>query len=187
VHGGCSFNEAHLLELMKAYLQSLIRHAVTAAAGFGGLLAAKGLIDSGDISAVNEGTAQAIAGVGVVVTALVCRVGLTLLNRFLPGASSAKSGGTSGGKVLPLLMTLGTAAVAGFLPSCSSVSDFPVTGSIFYRDPNSGAKGGLSFTPGERPTAYVRVPVYDPETGEKRGEANLEIPVGKTVDATSGK
>lgn len=40
-------------------------------------------------------------------------------------------------------------------------ADYPLTGSISYRDPDSGAKGGLVFIPGQKPAVSVKVPYYD--------------------------
>lgn len=63
----------------------------------------------------------------------------------------------------------------------SGCAEYPVTGSITYRDPDTGAKGGLVFSPGEPPTASIRVPVYDDETGELIGLAELEMPTATVV------
>jgi hypothetical protein len=81
------------------------------------------------------------------------------------GSASGGSGG-----ILPLAL-FSLAAACLLMPSCSG--DYPVTGSITYRDPDSGAKGGLTFTPGEKPEGFIRVPILDPETGEQIGTAEL--------------
>lgn len=70
------------------------------------------------------------------------------------------------------------------LPSCG-YKEYPFTGSITYRDPQSGAKAGLDYTPGAPPRASVRVPVYDPQTGDLIGMAGLSTEIPK-VDR-SGK
>ena len=61
-----------------------------------------------------------------------------------------------------------------FLPSCA---DSPFLGSISYRDPETGAKGGLVFTPGQKPSGFLKVPIRDPETGEIKGYADLAVPI----------
>ena len=56
----------------------------------------------------------------------------------------------------------------------ASCAEYPLTGTISYRDPDSGAKGGLVFRPGERPAARVRVPYYG-SSGELLGMLDAEI------------
>jgi hypothetical protein len=80
---------------------------------------------------------------------------------------------------LPLLILL-----TGILALASCGGNYPVTGSISYRDPNSGAKGGLVFEPGKAPRASVRVPVYHPETGELIGVGELSGPLSRAVTPT---
>jgi hypothetical protein len=90
-------------------------------------------------------------------------------------------GGGSGG-ILPLGMLLAVGLGFLALPSCST--EYPLTGSILYRDPGTGAKGGLVFVPGEKPTGFLRMPILDPDTGEQIGMAEISAPVGNAVDAT---
>jgi hypothetical protein len=59
----------------------------------------------------------------------------------------------------------------------SGCADYPITGSVVYRDPETGAKGGLVFRPGESPVGTVRVPIYDEETGELVAMADVEAPI----------
>jgi len=68
------------------------------------------------------------------------------------------------------MKTLLLIAVTG-LTACTT--EYPIMGTISYRDPSSGAKGGLTFTPGESPKAYVKVPITDPETGATVGYVDL--------------
>ena len=86
-------------------------------------------------------------------------------------SSSDGVAGSSGGSVgvLPLGLFLCCAACL-LLPSCTN---YPVEGSVMYRDPESGAKGGLVFVPGEKPKGFLSVPIYDPETGAVVGQATL--------------
>lgn len=81
-----------------------------------------------------------------------------------------------------LLLILLTGILALLLPSCAG--DYPITGSIFYRDAQSGAKGGLVFEAGAAPRASVRVPVYHPETGELIGVGELSGPLAREVSPT---
>lgn len=50
--------------------------------------------------------------------------------------------------------------------STISCSEFPVTGTIYFRDQSSGAKGGLTFTPNQPPQASVLYPVYDADNNQ---------------------
>ena len=103
----------------------------------------------------------------------------------ISGDVSENDGEASGGSggILPLAFFAFCAACL-LMPSCSG--EYPVTGSITYRDPDSGAKGGLTFTPGEKPSGFIRVPIYDPETGEQIGQAELGGPLAGAVEP-SGK
>lgn len=84
-----------------------------------------------------------------------------------------------------LLCTM--AALHGLgLSSCKALSDYPVTGGFYLRDPNSGAKGGLIFSPGKSPAFHASVPVYD-ESGGLIGKAELSGPLAKEVAADSAK
>lgn len=69
-----------------------------------------------------------------------------------------------------------------FLPSCAG-SGYPLTGQISYRDPESGAKGGLVFEPGKPPRASVRVPVYD-ENGNLIGVGEISGPLAREISPT---
>jgi hypothetical protein len=63
---------------------------------------------------------------------------------------------------LALLATLITALV-----SCETL-----TGSLSYTDAKTGAKGGLDFAPGAKPTGFVFLPIYD-DQGKQTGAARL--------------
>lgn len=120
------------------------------------------------------------------VDALVAIGALNVLVRFatsgkvslFPGLSESAtadpgqgdSGGGSGWP-MPLLVTCATAGLMGFcLPSCSG---YPLTGSVAYRDPQTGAKAGLEFKPGQAPAAVLKVQLYDPRTGQPLGVVDL--------------
>lgn len=90
---------------------------------------------------------------------------------------------SGGGGVSPLLAFLLCFGLVFFVsPSCSG--NLPLSGSLSYRDPGSGAKGGLVFVPGEKPAAFFRAPIFDPETGEQIGSAELSGPLSTTVETT---
>jgi hypothetical protein len=65
-----------------------------------------------------------------------------------------------------------------------SCAETPVTGSLFYRHPDSGAKGGIHLTPGGGVSGYVRLPIIDPQTGQQLGMAEIKTPIKKAVIAT---
>lgn len=68
------------------------------------------------------------------------------------------------------------------LPSCAD-QGYPITGRISYLDPESGAKGGLVFQPGQPPRASVRIPVYD-ELGNLIGIGEVSGPLAGQIEAT---
>jgi len=63
------------------------------------------------------------------------------------------SGGPSGvASLLGLgVIGMGTAAVAlAALPSCSSTGDYPLSATLTYRHPGTGAKAGLTYSPSHK-------------------------------------
>jgi hypothetical protein len=75
----------------------------------------------------------------------------------------------------PLALSIGLLFILGLsallLPSCGT--EYPLQGTISYRDARSGAKAGLVFAPGEPVRGNVKVPVYDQATGEVIGQVDL--------------
>jgi len=105
---------------MKDYLASLLRHALTALAGLGGLMLSHNLITDSDVSQVDAAGSSLACAITVIGTAVIGRVLLTLGGKIFTGGAGETSG-TSGGALLFALM--GTAAgVMGCLPSCSPVT-----------------------------------------------------------------
>jgi hypothetical protein len=155
---------------MKDQLTSLLRHALTSLAGLGTLLAARGCVAAEDAEAVNAAGASLIEVLVVVLAAIAARLLISLLGK----AKNAKNGNGSGGTTLYGLggCLLCMAVGAGSLLS-TSCAEYPFSGSLTYRDPESGAKGGLVFAEGEKPKGFVTVPIYDPETGAEIGRAEL--------------
>ena len=60
---------------------------------------------------------------------------------------------------------------AVLLPSCGT--EYPLSGTVSYRHPQSGAKAGLVFAPGQPVRGSVKVPVYDQVTGDVIGQVDL--------------
>ena len=76
-----------------------------------------------------------------------------------------KSGGVSGGMAL-LVLWLGLGmAVVGTLPSCVPGQEYPVTGSLAYTDPATGAQVGLA--------------VGRPQATQKPKRAKITVTPGK--------
>jgi len=172
-------------------IQTQIRHLLTFLAGFGGILLTWNLVDPGSVEAINKAGSDLIlpltAFIGVVFVGVARAAMIWLGNRFSffsklsNGNSNGNAGnGPSGGHGnLPLGLLLFCGLGFLFLPSCA---EYPLTGGIFYRDINSGAKGGLTFRPGQKPEAFIKVPIYDEATGALIGSADLRGPLAGVVE-----
>ena len=55
-------------------------------------------------------------------------------------------------------LLLAIAALA--LVSCA---ELPLLGTISFRDPATGAKAGIEFTPGSKPKQYIKAPIANAE------------------------
>lgn len=75
------------------------------------------------------------------------------------GEQGEQKNGSGGLGSLPLFLMGTMAGLMGCLPSCSG--SYPLTGSVSYQDAATGAKGGLTFSPGEAPRARVALPITD--------------------------
>jgi hypothetical protein len=85
--------------------------------------------------------------IGTLIITALWRVALAWLTKVFR-TGSGESGGGPGG--LSLWMLISTAAViGGSLPSCA-IGEYPISGSITYRDDSTGAKAGLTFYPPAR-------------------------------------
>lgn len=164
-------------------IASIIRHWITAGVGVLSLWIIAFLVLSVDeakqLTAAFEILIEPLVVIlGLIAVALSRLVIAWLGNIFRRGAGEIGDR-TSG--IAPLLWIGTAAALLGGLPSCS-FGEYPLTGTISYRDPNSGAKGGLTFSPGVAPRATLKVPIYDPQSGEMIGLADLqaELPVERT-------
>lgn len=141
---------------MKAYLTSLLRHALSALLGLGALLASKGLINPDDVDAVSAVSVSLVDALVVVGVAVVARLIFSKVPWLAPAGSSgshgpdgngehgdgkrAASGGTSGLFLMAGLLALALAA----LPSCAGV---PVRVGVEVPEGRLGysSKGGLEI------------------------------------------
>lgn len=164
-------------------ISSLIRHGLTYLAGIGGFLFQHGLIDASGVDAANKAGEQLIDPLAIItglMAVVAMRAAIALLGKIFPSIAEKASGGMSGGALL--FVVCGTAAaLMGCLPSCS---DYPVTATLSYRDPNSGAKAGLTYSPAKKLRGKLKVPVYDPQTGELLGSTGIAIGKKAVVTAT---
>jgi hypothetical protein len=128
-----------------------VRHQLTFLAGLGGILLGWNLIAPEEVAAVNEAGAKLIDPLMIIAGAVAAFVGrmaiswVTGIFRRGAGEDGDTDSKPSGGMSALLLMTC-AAGVLGGLPSCS-MGEYPVTGSITFRDEASGAKAGLTFYP----------------------------------------
>ena len=63
----------------------------------------------------------------------------------------------------------------------ASCADSGLQGTISYIDPDTGASGGLIFTPDNPTSGFLDIPMIDAETGKSTGGIVLEVPI---IDAT---
>lgn len=86
---------------------------------------------------------------------------------------------------VPLILLFACAAC--LLPSCGANGEYPVTGTIYLRDPESGAKAGLVFADGVPPRATLKVPIYDDTTGELIGMADVSASFPQAAEVIAEK
>jgi hypothetical protein len=129
-------------------LASQVRHFLTFLAGLGGLFLSWNLIAPEQVAEVNKAGADLIDPIMILIGAVAAGVA-----RLVIGWISSLIGRGAGGigeklRGIPVWLGLiGTAVALGtVLPSCS-VGEYPITGSITYRDEATGAKAGLTFYP----------------------------------------
>lgn len=71
------------------------------------------------------------------------------------------------------LLTLFSALFLIFLTSCAGAFKLPpITGSVYYRDSETGGKAGVEIING-RALPWLRVPLRDSETGELNGMVDI--------------
>jgi hypothetical protein len=162
VHGGC----AARITAMKNELASLLRHSLTALAGIGGLLAARGCIQMEDAPAVDAAGLSMVEGIVVVVMAIVARVLISVMGKIGATKKVANSGGS-----LPLVALTGALLSLVTAASLSSCAGVDMDGRLFYLHEPSGAQAGLVFD-GEKPRGYVMVPILDRD-GNEIGRAEI--------------
>ncbi len=132
-------------------IASQIRHYLTFLAGLGGLFLSWQIIAPDQVAAVDKAGADLIDPLVIIIGALAA--GIARLAIGWIGSLFGRGAGEIGEKMrgLPFWVGLfGTAAViGGSLPSCS-LSEYPISGTLSYRDEASGAKAGITFYPPAR-------------------------------------
>lgn len=81
---------------------------------------------------------------------IVARLAMPVLNKIFRPDAEEKSGGVSGGTTLLVLWLGLSMAVVGTLPSCVPGQEYPLSGTLAYTDPQTGAQVGLAVG---KPTA----------------------------------
>lgn len=162
---------------MKDQLVKLISDGLKWLVGFiTASLVGYGLLTVDDAKQIHTEAVAVIAGAAGILTLLATMVIQAAWKKIFGGSGS-------GGNLMLLIGTV--VAVGGLLPSCNTFAD--VTGGVYYRDPESGAKAGLTFTPGEAVKLHGKVPLLDPETGEQIGLADLTVPITKPKKVAATK
>lgn len=169
---------------MQAHLLSLLRHLLTGLSGLGAYLFTHGLIEAGDVTAVDASGAQLAESLAAVLAMVLTRVILFLLGRYAPALAPLVSGQSpiahdgqpskgseSGGNLLPLLIGMAAALLVVSLPSCRAVADYDLTGSAYLG--SSDAKAGLKFE-GGNVVPFGRVTLRDRETGKVSAYAAIQ-------------
>lgn len=149
------------MNALQNFLQTQLRHALTAAAGVGAFLLSKDLIPADQVGAVNDGVAQMVSGLFAVGGAFLARGVMLLVARF-PILSFLGHGGVnvigskgsdeSSGSALSLLLlcTVGAGLAVQALTGCQALSDVRVgKARIYTSNEDNSAKGGLTFEDGE--------------------------------------
>lgn len=157
-------------------LQSQLRHFFGFLAGIGTMLLSWEFIRPDQVDAVNQAGGDLIAPLAIILGAVGACLFRALIswlgNLFRTGAGEkANEKDGSGPGMSALFVGLGTAVVLGGLPSCSF--EYPITGTLRFQDPKTGAKAGLSYSPQDRLRGSVAVPIYDPTTGKRTGYAEI--------------
>lgn len=128
-------------------LAALIRHAVTYLVGLLVAWFTLHLTTPEDLKVVVDAATSLVeplvilAGFAAVILA---RLAMPVLNKIFRRGAGEGSGGASGGMVLLVLWLGLSMTVVGTLPSCVPGAEYPVTGSLAYTDPATGAQVGLA-------------------------------------------
>lgn len=112
---------------MKTYIESLLRHALTALAGLGGFLASHNLIDAADRGAVDAAGGTVASGLVVIISAILCRMFISVVAKYFRTGSGELEHQGDGPTRVGLLFAFACAAAASgvVLPSCSGVAPVP--------------------------------------------------------------
>lgn len=155
-------------------LASLARHTITYVVGM--LVAWLAVYLTGtDLKAATDAANALVEPLVILsgfVAVILARLAMPFLNNLFRRAAGENA--DPGLRLVPWLVGIGLGtAVVGTLPSCSPSSEYPLTGSVSYRDISTGSKAGLSFSPGHTPQGNFSMPVRDAATGEVIGSVNL--------------
>ncbi len=166
--GVCDLNA----DTMKDLITKLVATLASGLGGIGTFLAGRDLIAPEEVDRINSTGAGLAGGIVLIVVAILTHLALRFMGRNRVDGS---------GPGTPGIMLMAAACLLGGASSLSSCSGYPVTGSVSYRHPESGAKGGLVLQPGKPPGASLSVPIYDSGTGELIGRAELRGPLSAEV------
>jgi len=140
-------------------------------------LVAKGVFSEQLAEQLTAEASTVILGASALMAAVLMACFEWAWKKFFPRGNSSDSGAGSGGSLVPLILICTVAA--SLLPSCGNLSEYPVTGGLFYRDPSTGAKAGLKFQDGKG-SYYGKLPLYD-DQGNLVAYTELEGPLSKRV------
>lgn len=137
-------------------LATLARHAVTYGVGILTAWLTLYLTEPAELKAATDAASALIEPLVILsgfVAVILSRLAMPFLTNLFRRGAGEKGDSGGGLNLLGLvgILMIGTAAV-GTLPSCSPTDEYPLTASISFRDPQSGAKAGLTYTP-----RFVRV------------------------------
>lgn len=102
---------------MKHIITSLVRHALTALAGFGAFAASQGWIHPEDAPAVSASGASMADALVVILVAVVSRLLMTYGGKFFKDTDLGNGGGMSS-----FLLCMGVGFIGFFLSSCTLFS-----------------------------------------------------------------
>ncbi len=164
----------NLTKLISSGLKYLVGLIVAALVGWG-------LLSADDVKALDPDVAAASASASGVIATGLTAVSQAVWRKYFPKGTSDITG--PGGT---LMLLISTVVALGALPSCNALTEiqkiaeeYPATAILYYRDPETGAKAGLSASPGKATTIFGRVPIYDEQTGKLIGMADVSQPITK--------
>ena len=130
-------------------LATLTRHGVTYLVGILTAWLTLHLTAPEEIRAATDAAAALVEPLVVLAgftAVIVARLAMPMLNKIFRRSAGEESGGTSGGtSLLVMVVSMSMAVAAGtLLPSCATA---PLTGSVSYTDPATGAEVRVIYQP----------------------------------------